>query len=687
MIRFFSRVLLALFMLCGVVLVGWADGQADPLAPIQAAMQAQRYGEAEAALTKLLAAQEAAEGPTDVALIPLLLQRATCYQAQKVPAKAETDLLRAVSIDDQQPAPQPQRLSNTLVRLNSFYLSQQAYPKCVATLQRLMDVTKKAQGDTDPMVTTLTQQLASCQVAQRQFDEAAKTLSTLLAQQEAQFGKDDSRLLAVLGQLADGWIAAQKYPEAQGVVARMLAIGQQAYGVEDAHILPIAGRLLPIYRGQQDTVKLLDTQQKLATLAAKNPALPMGEVQGYFFQWADGCRAAGKLADASAIYPQLLTITEARCGAADAALLPVLLAQSEDAGRTGHPDDAAKASQRALTIGEKTFGVGDPRLLPVLSRLALLAITTKDDPTAQTLTTRIATLGPAQPAVVPSVVSALEGIATAYQSQKRFPEAQAVLTQAVARGEQAYGANDVKLLPTLRRQCALALAQPALDTADALSTRILSISEAAYGKTHVALIPALYDRAEVLASQKKADETEAVLQRALAIAEQAGGAQAVSAQARLAAWYATHKAPAKAEALYKREIATLEATKGKDDLTLCGPLLTLAQHYVTARQAPEAIAALQRITAIADHAPTLDPLGGAQLRLQVVDAFTALGRYDNAAALLKVAQTAVEGVKGLEDPALLPVLARAVTLAHLQGRTEEETVVKKRMAALQTPTH
>ncbi len=660
-----------------------ADPVAEALATARKEIALQHYAKAYDAYTRAMTAQEQATNTDDPALIPLLTQRAEASRLQGQFPQAETDLFRALDLDDHAVTPDLPRTQATLLRLQMLYQQQQLHAKCLPIQQRLITVTAKLQGEQSPILIPLYLQLAALHVTLRHFPEAEVIVQQALTRQEAVNGKEDPGMLIPLGQQVDCFMAEKKFSDATTTLQRMITLGQQVYGETDPRLLPIFTRKVALVQAQGDTAQVIGTLKGMVALGANNPDVPVSQTQQYGLQLAEAYRVAKDREAAIATFDQLVAFIEKRCGKTDPALLPVLYAQCahdlvNDAGK-----DAKPRYLRALAIGDADGHSSAEQRLTVFQHVADLAIKNADLGTVQDCEARATAL--ATTTTTPAVLTTLLTIATAYQSHAYTKQAEATLQNALTLGAKVLGEQDARLLPFVQQVVRVYLAQGAPDKADAPSQRLLTLTEAARGATSPALIEAWQTRADVLAAAKQPAKAEEALLHALTLAEGQEGAPMTyrfPCLMRLASFYSTQHAPDQAAVMYRRAVTLQETAQGKDNTALCPSLLAWATALCAAKQTPEAEAVLTRVATLVDRAPAPDIIGNALLKLQIADGYQQVQQYPKAAALVQAALTAVERENGPTSPTLVPFLMRAAAIAKAQGQADAAEKYQARITAL-----
>lgn len=155
----------------------------------------------------------------------------------------------------------------------------------------------------------------------------------------------------------------------------------------------------------------------------------------------------------------------------------------------------------------------------------------------------------------PLVAASLNNLASFYQFQGKYAEAEPLFIQALAINQQAD--NHLNLAISLNNLAGLYKAQGKYTEAEALYVQALAIKQEALGEPHPSLATSLNNLASVYYAQERYDEAEAIYQKVLELKKCLLGKRHPSlatAWNNLASVYHAQKRYKEAEALYSRAV-------------------------------------------------------------------------------------------------------------------------------------
>ncbi|GAB4468194.1 MAG: hypothetical protein OHK0037_25540 [Elainellaceae cyanobacterium] len=186
-------------------------------------------------------------------------------------------------------------------------------------------------------------------------------------------------------------------------------------------------------------------------------------------------------------------------------------------------------------------------------------------------------LGPAHP----EVATALNNLALLYQAEGRYYEAEPLFQRALAIDEQVYDPRHLEVATDLHNLAGLYQDQGRYDEAEALYLRSLAIDERFYGVEHPDVATDLHNLAELYQDQGRYDEAEALYLRSLRIRQRPGINPLELARSlnNLATLYRVQGRYDEAEALYRRSIDIRQQQLGADHPDVATSLNNLALLY------------------------------------------------------------------------------------------------------------
>ncbi len=199
--------------------------------------------------------------------------------------------------------------------------------------------------------------------------------------------------------------------------------------------------------------------------------------------------------------------------------------------------------------------------------------------------------------------------------QARYAEAEKAWLLALKEAEK-FGQQDFRLATSLNNLATVYQAQWKFQEAETLLMRALAIDEKTLGPEHPATVISLSNLAVLYRYQGKYAEAEPLLKRALAIREKPLGPEhpdVATSIINLANLYRDQGKYAEAEALYQRALEILEKALGPEHLDVAGSLASQALLYSDQGKYAEAEPLLKRALAIMEKAlgpehPTVAPV-------------------------------------------------------------------------------
>jgi tetratricopeptide (TPR) repeat protein len=267
----------------------------------------------------------------------------------------------------------------------------------------------------------------------------------------------------------------------------------------------------------------------------------------------------------------------------------------------------------------------------------------------------------------------------------RYAEAEPLLLQAVALGEQFYSSNPMALILRLEKQGELFWRQGKFEQTVQISLRALTIEEQHLGANHPQTAETLNNLAVQYVLLGKYEEAEHLHQRSLHIREQRLGPdhpQTAETLNNLAFLYWNLGRYEEAERLYQRSLHIREQRLGPDHPLTALSLKNLASAYRDLGKSEEAGSLFQRALMIneqqlgANHPETAFTLNN----------FATLhrnqGRYQQAEQLYRRALAINEQQLGPDHPATATVLNNMAILYHRQERYEQAECLYQRALSI-----
>ncbi len=201
--------------------------------------------------------------------------------------------------------------------------------------------------------------------------------------------------------------------------------------------------------------------------------------------------------------------------------------------------------------------------------------------------------------------TALNNLASLYQSQGKYDEAEPIQKRTLAILEKALGDEHPKVATCLNNLAALYQSQGKFDEAEPIQKRALAIAEKALGDEHPDVATGLNNLAGLYDSQGKYGEAEPIYKQALAIREKALGDQhpnVATSLNNLAELYRSQGKFGKAEPLLKRALTIREKALGDQHPDVAQSLNNLAGLYESQGKYGEAEPIFKRALTIREKA-------------------------------------------------------------------------------------
>ncbi len=200
-------------------------------------------------------------------------------------------------------------------------------------------------------------------------------------------------------------------------------------------------------------------------------------------------------------------------------------------------------------------------------------------------------------AVAGPLATQINNLATFYQNQARFYEAEPLMKRALKIDEASLGKTHPDVARDLNNLAMLYKATNRLKEAEPLLQRVVKISENSLGETHPNLATALNNLAQLYQDTNRPKEAEPLMQRALNIDEASLGKDHPNVARdlnNLAQLYKATNRLKEAEPLMKRALKMDEASLGKDHPNVAIALNNLAALYQAANRLKEAEPLMKR---------------------------------------------------------------------------------------------
>ncbi|MFQ3616914.1 MAG: tetratricopeptide repeat protein [Cyanobacteriota bacterium] len=358
-------------------------------------------------------------------------------------------------------------------------------------------------------------------------------------------------------------------------------------------------------------------------------------------------------------------------------------ADAEDGATTTIQDARFQALQLVQQFrSARADGMSDLELLKTYLLPALEVLASADaQKDLRNLTTQFeGLLGQLRQADSLDLASSLDRLATIYQKQGRYTEAEPLFQRALQLREQHLGPTHPEVATALNNLALIYQDQGRYCEAEPLCQRAIAIDEQVYGPRHLEMATDLNNLALIYQDQGRYDEAEALYQRSLAIGERFHGVDHPDIATHLnnlADLYQDQGRYDEAEALYRRSLK-IRQQPGVNPLELARSLNNLATLYRVQERYDEAEALYRQSLSIRrqqlgdNHPDVATSLNNLALLYEVQ------GRYDEAEKLYRQSIDIRRQQLGDDHPKVAFSLRNLAKLYQDQGQTEQAEALYRR---------
>jgi tetratricopeptide (TPR) repeat protein/transcriptional regulator with XRE-family HTH domain len=373
-------------------------------------LQRGRYRDAEPVLTLALDRAEAAAGPDEASLLPILVQLGVLRKREGRYDFAAASLQRAHTISERCFGPDHLDTARTIGELADLFRLQGNLVEAARFGQRALALVQERCGPEHPETAEALASLASCWREEGKFAEAEELFVRALAILNQHLDRHHPQTANFLNEYALCALQQGKVEQAAALLRRVVTLCARFLGAkhpETAHALNALGM---VYRRQGNLSEALTAHERARTIRARQ------------------------------IGVQSLDVAES---------LHNLATVHED---LGHIDKARRLYEQALAIDERHLGPDHPMLGFPLNRLALLSSAAEEYAQAEAagaraLALRRQQLGPTHPLTATSLVT----LATIYRAQGKDAQAHRLFQRALRIRTRCLGPENPATLQARRR--------------------------------------------------------------------------------------------------------------------------------------------------------------------------------------------------------------------------------------------
>lgn len=318
----------------------------------QKLMAERKRPEAKAEAERSLALREEVLGSTHPQVAESLRQLSKVTWQQE-PSRAEEHLLRALAILEAAFGPMDPKLLPVLDTLYAIYVNQGYTSKPEPLVRRALAIHEAAFGKDHPETAEWLSTLGLILYIQGRYTEAEPLYLRALAIQEAALGKEHPALAEPLNHLGTLYLNQGSYARAEAAFERALAISEAA-PTPDQDMVPYSlHNLAKVYLKQGLYTRAEPLQERAVALREKS----YGKDHPYVAQMLDQLAALyekqGRYAQAETLYQRALTIMEETGGKSHLAVFHILTNLARLYRSQGLYERARPPLERALAIREE----------------------------------------------------------------------------------------------------------------------------------------------------------------------------------------------------------------------------------------------------------------------------------------------------------------------------------------------
>jgi tetratricopeptide (TPR) repeat protein len=340
--------------------------------------------------------------------------------------------------------------ASELLQLAGSFLGQLArYAEAESLLLRALAISEQQLGPEDPGTATSLNLLALLYVKYGKYAEAEPLLQRALAISEQQFGSEDLSTAVFLNNLAWLYERQRRYAEAELLLQRALAIYEQQLEPEHLHIAHSLSILAWVYETQGKNTEVEPLHLRALAIRERQLGAEHPDTAGCLNNLADFYSRQGKHAEAESLYQRVLAIREQKLGPEHPDTATSLTHLAFLYMKQGKYGEAESLYHRALRIREQQFGPEHFEVAVSLNYLAWLyrqqGKYAEAEPLLQrALHIREKALEPQHPETAESI----HNLASLREEQGNSEEARALYARALTMREQALGAHHPKTTET-----------------------------------------------------------------------------------------------------------------------------------------------------------------------------------------------------------------------------------------------
>jgi tetratricopeptide (TPR) repeat protein len=387
----------------------------------------------------------------------LLLQRlgSYCYRRASY-AEAETYLIQALDLHEQQEWDDPLEKARTLNTLALVYYRQADYEQAEELHLQALALREPTLGPDHPQTAESLHNLAMLYGNQGEYQRAEEFYLRVLAIEERTKGTEQPETAKTLNNLGLVYYLQGDYAQAEASYQRALAIYGRTLPANHPDIMyPLSG-LGALYEKRSDYPRAEELYQQALAICEQALGDKHPETAHSLNKLADIYESQDKDAEAQELYQRALDIGEQALGPDHPDIALFLNNLAFLANKQEQHEQAEPLYERALAIYEEVLGTEHPVVASVLNNLGRLYRNTHNQERAEeclrrALAIRTESLGPTHP----DTAQSLHNLAELLVDQHKYEEAASLFQQALAIRLQVFGPDHPQTIHTREKYAAL----------------------------------------------------------------------------------------------------------------------------------------------------------------------------------------------------------------------------------------
>ncbi len=325
---------------------------------------------------------------------------------------------------------------------------------------------------------------------------------------------DAPSLAADLNNLGGMYFRWGKYSQAEASFQRAAEVWQKSFGEKNPDLTYALNGVADMYEFQGKYADAERTFHRAVEIArssydANSPHLAhlLGEFAGLYVD-------EGRFAEAEPLYQEALQINEKALGPDHPQNARLLNSMAELRLKQGRVDEAEKLFTRALKIREDAFGPDHIDVATCIVNVAAIRADRKEFDQAEPLFKRaLGIFDKAAPGGMDRL-RAMNILATMYEKQKRYAEAESLVLEILQADEALFGESNPETARTQTTLAMIYMDERKFPEAGVLAAKALATLEKAYGPDHPDVGAVLFNTAVLYYRQGAFERAESAFERA-----------------------------------------------------------------------------------------------------------------------------------------------------------------------------